>query len=82
MRYKITTRSGSRYIIDTEAKTWERTLPDDHCYINMVRTTNGTYTEIQGLKVGSHLQMIGPPYDKAFDARYIQTTTITALEEL
>lgn len=81
MRITFTTRSGSKYVIDKTAMTWERQKAGVGSIY--VRTQGGTLLEWPVVIVGSPVEMIGPPLeDPLADIRYILTTPVlTRVEE-
>ena len=74
----VHTKSGSKYRIDPDAKTWERLHHDP--VSNKLRTPKGSYLEIR-LKVGEPMEMLCPPLVADADARYVGTSTVTRMEE-
>jgi hypothetical protein len=80
---KVTT-TNSVYLIDLDAKTWERishmpsTVPgvrDDA----PLRTEHGVFVEIMSCTIGKGLLMICPPINPPYH-RVIWTSDITAIE--
>jgi hypothetical protein len=74
----VYTKSGSRYRVDLDAKTWERLHEDPKS--GPLRTPKGSYLEIR-LKLGEPLEMLCPPLNPEADARYVGASTVTRMEE-
>lgn len=79
MRITFTTRSGSKYVIDKTAMTWERQAAGEGSVY--VRTQGGTLLQWPTVIVGSPVEIIGPPLDPAADIRFILTTPIVSVVE-
>lgn len=75
----VTTRSGTRYRIDLEAKTWERlsSTPES----GHLRTESGTFVDIQGPDLGRGMTITCPPLTPRAYVRVIYTTPVVAVEE-
>lgn len=80
MRITFTTHSGSKYVIDKTAMTWERQKAGEGS--DYVRTQSGTLLQWPVVTVGSPVYMIGPPLDPVANIRFVLTTpVITRVEE-
>lgn len=79
MKERIRTVSGSEYIIDDDAKTWERHRGDNAAYI---RSDRGTFFE-RGIDRG-RLLLVCPPFNPIASAakRVITSTEISEREWL
>lgn len=80
MKIQFTTESGSTYIIDNEAMTWERVIPGPGS-VN-VRTKGGPLYLSPSAVIGYPCIIVGPPLTEGADFRYIQTTPVTSITEL
>lgn len=78
---EITTESGSTYVFDTAAYTWERTKRGDLFEQSPVplRTTSGTYNHLQDIEVGKRGTIHAPGLE--FGMRWIHTSVITSVRE-
>lgn len=75
----VTTKSGTKYRIDLEAKTWQRleaTYKSGH-----LRTEFGKFIGIEGLAVGCGMIITCPPITPRASARVIYTTQVVAIED-
>jgi hypothetical protein len=79
MRYSFQTRSGSRYLIDTDALTWERANTNlGHEEILGYGKNEGTLTEPPFVQVGLNAFLrVGNRYDDV-----IHTTPVERIELL
>ena len=74
----ITTKSGSKYRIDLDAKTWARVrFSGESGYL---RTAGGGYDYIR-FEIGAPLEMLCPPITEGSSARYIETSDIVSVED-
>lgn len=80
MKLKITTQSGSVYIIDPTAKTWERVHAT--ALSGTIRTTGGVFEEMYPITVGNGLLMFCPPLEMNGPPRMIYTSNVTEIEPL
>lgn len=55
MKQRVTTQTGSVYVIDTEAKTWHRMQSTENS--GTLRTHEGTFNTLEPLEVGKGLTM-------------------------
>ena len=74
----VTTKSGSKYRIDPEVRTWERLQVTDKS--GPLRTLKGSYLEIK-FAVGQPLEMICPPLTPGTIGRYVATSKVTEIGE-
>jgi hypothetical protein len=75
---KVTTLTGSTYLIDFGKKTWERVAetPDS----GPVRTDGrGTWHALSGISEGFPMVIYGPPVDPAMAERRITTSPVTGI---
>ncbi len=75
----VTTKSGTKYRIDLENKTWERlnaTWMSGH-----LRTESGKIVCISEIVVGLPMDIVGPPLNGSFAGRYICTSNVVSVEE-
>lgn len=85
---KITTKSGSVYLIDDDRKTWERYNedPQHHGVRDKDGTTGaaakGEFMELKGVELGRSMRIICPPMTKGTYCRLVATTSITEIKEL
>lgn len=75
----ITTKSGTKYRIDLEAKTWERLFKTEES--GHLRTESGTFTDIQGPDLGRGLTITCPPLTPRAYVRVIYTTPVVMVED-
>lgn len=78
---EIQTESGSTYVFDTTAGTWERTKKGELFAASPVplRTTSGTYTSLEDIEVGKRGTIHAPGLE--FGSRWIHTSRITSVKE-
>jgi hypothetical protein len=80
MKDYIQTESGSKYIIDHDAKTWSRSKGEG---ASEIRTDSGTFEEFKLVRISERdmsdsIQMICPPINPPYK-RLIISTPIVAL---
>jgi len=76
---RVTTYTGSVYVIDYEKKTWERVR--ETFLSGPVRTDgHGTWTRVALPGEGYPMAIYGPPVDPAMDMRVITTSKVTSIE--
>lgn len=80
MKMTLNTESGSIYVLDTVAHTWERIKKGELLPLSPVplRTTSGTYYALEDIEVGKRGTIHGPGLE--FGARWIHTSMITSIE--
>jgi len=76
MRTKFKTETGSIYLVDTDAMTWERL---SNTGVSPIRTETGPLTEVPELVVGRSAELIGPPFVPNAVARAIITSRIVEI---
>lgn len=79
MKLTVKTQSGSTYILDSEAMTWERVVAGDGS--NYVRTSGGQLTTWPTVVVGRRADLYGPPLDPTKDVRWTSTSEVLSIEE-
>lgn len=77
---KVTTRTGSVYIVDPDTKTWARVSSTGAS--GPIRTDGGEYIEMGRLSVGLPMNLIMEPLDPAMSGRLISTSTVVSIEEM
>lgn len=81
MQKLVKTRTGSNYIIDTVAKTWQRATKTDGS--GKIRSEQGTYNHLACLMVGREMVLECPPFDAAVRdvPRVLITSTVLEITE-
>ena len=74
---RVYTQSGSVYLIDREAKTWERVKVGEGSHA--LRTQSGTFTELYPIEVGRGVLMVCPPLVEGTIGRTIYTSNVTEI---
>ena len=89
-RIKVTTTSGSVYIINHIANTWER-VNENPEHQQFVRNEDGetgdaktgaSFVDLIGPKVGESMIILGPPLVEHAQGRMITTTPVASIEPL
>lgn len=77
----INTESGSTYVLDTAAQTWERTKKGELLATSgfPLRTTSGTYNQIEDIEVGLRGTIHASGLE--FGSRWIHTSKILSVDE-
>lgn len=75
----VTTKSGTRYLIDLEAKTWERLSATDRS--GPLRTESGKIVYIEGPVIGESMIIVGPPLNGSSLGQVIFTSLVVGVEE-
>ena len=75
MKLKVTTQSGSTYLLDKETMTWKRENPD-----TKIRTEEGTLLAWPDPKKGKGMNLFCPGL--LFGTRLIYTSDVTSIEEV
>lgn len=80
MKLEVKTKTGSTYILDREAMTWERTVAGAGS--NGVRTKGGPLLFWPVIEVGEGVEMFGPPLDTTQDVRLVYTSDVSSWKEI
>jgi len=77
VRVKVKTQSGSEYVLDYTAKTWERLshAPES----NQLRTEFGTFEHVERLEVGKGVLMLMEPLTPGATGRMVYTSDVTEI---
>ena len=78
---RFTTASGSRYLVDRDARTWSRSRGP---LAAPLRTPDGTYEEISDIRVGAGVDISGAPLVPTGEPdlkRWVTTTLVVQVEE-
>lgn len=77
----INTESGSTYVLDTVAQTWERTKKGELLPLSLVplRTVSGIYNSLEDIEVGKRGTIHAPGLE--FGNRWIHTSKILSVDE-
>jgi hypothetical protein len=76
---KVTTRTGSVYMVDPHTKTWPRVSSTEAS--GPIRTDGGEYIEMGKLSVGLPMNLIMQPLDPAMSGRLLSTSVVISIEE-
>lgn len=84
MIIQVKTQSGSTYLLNKDATTWERTVnpPADKISAFPLRTQGGPIDEWPEITVGRGLQLYGPPITPGMAGRLVYTSDVVSFEEL
>jgi hypothetical protein len=77
----VTTKSGSRYFIDLEKKTWKKITDNVGLGDFPLRTSSGSFTWIGPICIGRPLTLLCPPINSLSLGRTITTNLVVSIED-
>jgi len=80
MRIEVKTKTGSVYILNKDAMTWERVVSSSKS--GKIRTAGGPLLEWPIIVVGEGVEMYGPPIDPTKSLRWVYTSDVQSWREL
>lgn len=80
MKIEVKTKTGSVYVLNKEAMTWERKVAGTGS--NGVHTVGGPLLEWPIVVIGEGVEMYGPPLDPTKDVRWIYTSDVQSWKEI
>ena len=79
MRLRITTETGSTYLLDSTTMRWER-IPTERS--GKIRTESGEIRSWPVVEIGAPLVVMTNPVEEGVEGRYIRTSPVTTIERL
>lgn len=73
---KVTTESGSVYMLNPDKKTWSRVRGPE---ASIIRTDDGTYDELSVIEIGKSMSLICPAITEGAAGRLIFTTLVVSI---
>jgi hypothetical protein len=80
MKVEVKTKTGSVYILDQSAMSWERVVKSKQS--GRIRTDGGQLTEWPIITLGEGVEMYGPPINPAATGRLVYTSDVQSWKEI